>query len=80
MLAALISHRLQAAGLPVTTREGLGSNVIFDALVNGDVDVYVDYSGTLWSNQFHITDVKPREELLTELKARLGRAEYHAAW
>ena len=72
VLAALISHRLQAAGLPVTTREGLGSNVIFDALVNGDVDVYVDYSGTLWSNQFHITDVKPREELLTELKARLG--------
>lgn len=73
VLAALISHRLQAAGLPVTTREGLGSNVIFDALANGDIDVYVDYSGTLWSNQFHMTDVKPRDELLTELKARLAR-------
>jgi osmoprotectant transport system permease protein len=73
VLAELISHRLQAAGLPVTTREGLGSNVIFDALANGDVDVYVDYSGTLWSNQFHIADVKSREELLTELKARLAR-------
>ncbi len=53
VLAALIAQRLQAAGLSATTREGLGSNVIFDALTSGDIDVYVDYSGTLWANQFH---------------------------
>ncbi|GEC17385.1 ABC transporter permease/substrate-binding protein [Nitrobacter winogradskyi] len=73
VLAALISHRLQAAGLPATTRAGLGSNVIFDALANGDIDVYVDYSGTLWANQFHMTDLKPRQELLTELETILAR-------
>ena len=49
VLSALIGQRLQAAGLSATTREGLGSNVIYQALVNGDIDVYVDYSGTLWS-------------------------------
>jgi osmoprotectant transport system permease protein len=73
VLSALIAQRLQAAGLIATTREGLGSNVIFDALVTNDIDVYVDYSGTLWANQFHHTDVRPREELLANLKTTLAR-------
>ena len=38
-----------------------------------DIDVYVDYSGTLWANQFHRTDIKPREELLGELKTTLAQ-------
>ena len=73
VLSALIAQRLQAAGFSATTREGLGSNVIFDALVTNDIDVYIDYSGTLWANQFHHTDIKPREELLAELKAILAQ-------
>jgi osmoprotectant transport system permease protein len=72
VLSALIAQRLQAAGLSATTREGLGSNVIFDALVTNDIDVYVDYSGTLWANQFQHTDIRPREQLLAELKATLA--------
>jgi osmoprotectant transport system permease protein len=47
--------------------------VIFEALAANDIDVYVDYSGTLWANQFHHTDIEPREELLAELKAILAR-------
>lgn len=73
VLSALIAQRLRAAGFSATTREGLGSSVIFDALVSNDIDVYVDYSGTLWANQFHHTDIRPREELLAELKATLAR-------
>jgi osmoprotectant transport system permease protein len=73
VLAALIAQRLRAAGLTASSREGLGSNVIFDALASGDIDVYVDYSGTLWANQFHHTDIKPRAELLGELKATLAQ-------
>jgi osmoprotectant transport system permease protein len=73
VLSALIVQRLQAAGLPATSREGLGSNVIFDALVSDDIDVYVDYSGTLWANQFHHDDIKPREVLLAELKTILAQ-------
>jgi len=73
VLSALIAQRLRAAGLSATTREGLGSNVIFDALVTGDIDVYVDYSGTLWANQFHHTDIKPRQQLLDQLKATLAQ-------
>ena len=73
VLSALIAQRLRAAGLSATSREGLGSNVIFDALASGDIDVYVDYSGTLWANQFHHSDIKPREIVLAELKATLAK-------
>jgi len=73
VLSALIAQRLRAAGLTASSREGLGSNVIFDALASNDIDVYVDYSGTLWANQFHHTDIRPRLELLDELKAKLTR-------
>jgi osmoprotectant transport system permease protein len=73
VLAALIAQRLQAAGLSASSREGLGSAVIYEALKNNDIDVYVDYSGTLWTNQFHQSDIKPRAELLAELKTMLAR-------
>jgi osmoprotectant transport system permease protein len=70
ILSSLISQRLQAAGLSASPREGLGSNVIFEALTSNDIDVYVDYSGTLWANQFK-RDIKPRTELLSDLTATL---------
>jgi osmoprotectant transport system permease protein len=73
VLSALIAQRLRAEGLSATTREGLGSNVIFDAMASGDIDVYVDYSGTLWANQFHHSDILPRAQLLAELKATLAQ-------
>jgi osmoprotectant transport system permease protein len=72
ILAALIEQRLRAAGLSATRREGLGSNVIFDALAAGDIDVYVDYSGTIWANQLHRDDVRPRAEVLSDVKSWLG--------
>jgi osmoprotectant transport system permease protein len=67
VLSSLIAQRLQAAGLSAAPREGLGSNVIFGALASGDIDVYVDYSGTLWVNQLKQSDIPPRKELLTDL-------------
>ncbi len=79
VLSALMAQRLRAAGLSAATREGLGSNVIFDALLSDDIDVYVDYSGTLWANQFHHSDVRPREELLRRVENDAGPAERHTA-
>ena len=73
VLAALMAQRLRAEGLSASSREGLGSNVIYDALKSNDIDLYVDYSGTLWANQFHHTDIKPRAELLAELKTTLAQ-------
>ena len=73
VLSALMAQRLRAAGFSASSREGLGSNVIFEALASNDIDVYVDYSGTLWANQFRRTDIRPRAELLAELKTALAR-------
>ncbi|OAF04944.1 ABC transporter permease [Bradyrhizobium centrolobii] len=73
VLSALMRDRLEAADLSATTRSGLGSSVIFEALKAGDIDLYVDYSGTLWANQLHRTDIKPRAELLSELKTALAK-------
>lgn len=67
ILVALIEDRLRAKGLPATRRDGLGSAIIFDALAVGDIDAYVEYSGTLWANQMKRTDVRPRAEVLAEV-------------
>jgi osmoprotectant transport system permease protein len=71
ILAALIEQRLRDAGLSATRREGLGSSVVFNALAAGEIDVYVDYSGTLWANQLKRTDVKPPAEVLTDITKEL---------
>jgi osmoprotectant transport system permease protein len=72
VLAALIKQRLESAGLSAERRPGLGSNVLFDALASGDVDVAVDYSGTLWLNRMQRRDVPQRDQLLAELSQWLA--------
>ena len=73
VLSALMADRLRANGLTVSSRAGLGSNVIFGALAANDIDVYVDYSGTLWVNQFHRSDMPSREKLIEDLKSLLAK-------
>ena len=67
ILGALIQQRLTAEGLTSARRDGLGSAVIFKALTANDVDIYVDYYGTIWANQMGRSDVKPRDEVLREV-------------
>lgn len=64
ILARLIGGRLEQAGYRVTYREGLGSAVAFRALQSGDIDVYVEYSGTLWADTMRRTDTPPRDVML----------------
>jgi osmoprotectant transport system permease protein len=73
VLASLIEQRLAANGLSASQRQGLGSSVIFEALAAGEIDAYVDYSGTLWANQMRHTDTQPREVVLREVAGWLKR-------
>ncbi|MCA9258387.1 MAG: hypothetical protein KDA61_04260, partial [Planctomycetales bacterium] len=73
ILADLMALRLKAAGLPVEKREGLGSAVIFRAVSSGDIDAYVDYSGTIWTNVMHRKDNLPRTKMLAEVKSWLKK-------
>jgi ABC-type proline/glycine betaine transport system permease subunit/glycine betaine/choline ABC-type transport system substrate-binding protein len=69
ILARLIGDRLEAAGYAVSYREGLGSAVIHRALTGGQIDVYVDYAGTVWANEMKRTGTPPREEMLAAIAA-----------
>ncbi|WP_431469436.1 ABC transporter permease/substrate-binding protein [Sphingosinithalassobacter sp. LHW66-3] len=64
ILARVIGRQLEEAGYTVEYREGLGSAVVYGALASGDVDVYVDYSGTLWTNQMGRQTVPGREAIV----------------
>jgi osmoprotectant transport system permease protein len=61
VLARLIGQRLQSAGYAVEYRDGLGSAVVHSALTSSDVDISIDYTGTLWANQMKRDDSLGRE-------------------
>jgi osmoprotectant transport system permease protein len=67
ILAELMAERLEASGKRVVRKEALGSAIIFRALAGGDIDAYVDYSGTLWTNVLGRSDSVSREVMLSEL-------------
>lgn len=75
ILARLIGRRLEAAGYRVAYREGLGSAVAFRALASGDVDVYVDYAGTIWANEMRRTYTPAPAAMVAEI-GRWARAEH----
>ena len=71
ILAELIAARLRAQGQPAEVRSGLGSAIAFQALAAGDIDVYVDYSGTLWSGALGHGAPVPRNDMLKALQREL---------
>jgi osmoprotectant transport system permease protein len=73
ILAALLAQRLEAGGLSAKRREGLGSSIIFEALAAGEIDTYVDYTGTIWANVMKRSDIRPRQETLAEVAQWLKR-------
>jgi osmoprotectant transport system permease protein len=75
ILASAIEARLQSAGFRTERRDGLGSTVAYRALAAGDLDVYVDYSGTLWTNILSRTDNPPAPEMRRQLTALLGQRD-----
>jgi osmoprotectant transport system permease protein len=73
ILAELISERLEGQGVAVARKEGLGSAVAFRALASSDIDVYVDYSGTLWANVLGRSDTPESTAMLNELTTVLAQ-------
>ena len=73
LLAARITDR---TGLPTRTLPSLGSTVAFDALRAGQIDVYVDYSGTVWATLMRRSELPDdRARVLLEV-AEFLRAEH----
>lgn len=73
ILAAVIEQTLGARGYDARHRESLGSTVVFDALANGQIDVYVDYSGTIWANYMNNAGSASPEVVIDEMTWWLAR-------
>ncbi len=67
ILADLMRDQLRKQGVRAVVREGLGSAIAFRALASSEIDAYVDYTGTLWTNEMARTDAPPRDAMLTQM-------------
>ncbi|WEK47818.1 MAG: ABC transporter permease/substrate-binding protein [Candidatus Andeanibacterium colombiense] len=75
ILAGLIEDRLHRAGFKTERRDNLGSAIAYRAVAAGDIDVYVDYSGTLWANVLKRNDNPPSKEMLAALTSELAKRD-----
>ena len=76
ILAEVISQLLESRGLAVERKPGLGGTLVcYEALRNGDIDVYVEYSGTLeqaiLKSPRRLSFVELRDELSQEHNLKL---------
>jgi osmoprotectant transport system permease protein len=75
ILADVIADRLEHAGASVSRKEDLGSTFAYDGLKSGEIDTYVDYSGTLWANILKRTDNPGRQAVLDQLTVALKQRD-----
>jgi osmoprotectant transport system permease protein len=73
ILADLMTDRLKAEGFDVQKKQGMGSSILFESLARGNVDCYVDYSGTIWTNVMKRTDAAAPDAVLAEVTAYLKK-------
>lgn len=71
ILGELIADMLRANDLSAVHRQSLGSTIAFDGLRTGEIDAYVDYSGTVWANYMKRDDVQPPDQTLDDVRAWL---------
>jgi osmoprotectant transport system substrate-binding protein/osmoprotectant transport system permease protein len=67
ILSNLIVEQLARHGLTARQSSGLGSSIILRALGNNEIDAYVEYSGTVWTNAMGRRDNPGRRIVLHEV-------------
>jgi len=72
IVAGAVEEVLQDAGFTTEQRLGLGSEVVFQATANNTIDVYLEYSGTVWCNLMNREDNPGREAVMSEVEAYLA--------
>jgi osmoprotectant transport system permease protein len=75
ILARVLADRLRHAGAQATIKDDLGSNIAYEALKAGEIDAYVDYSGTLWANVLKRADNPGRAQVLAGLTQALKQRD-----
>lgn len=72
ILAEMIAEELNEAGYDTDIRPSMGSTILYDAIRVSEIDLYVDYSGTLWTNILKRDDILPRSQMLDTLRVWLA--------
>lgn len=74
ILSDILARQIrEATGMRVDVLSSLGSTVAFDALRAGEIDAYVDYSGTIWATIMRRDAVpQARGDVLTEVRRFLS--------
>jgi len=71
VLGEIVAQLLEGEGWHVTRRFGLGGTLIcYEALVSGEIDLYVEYTGTITEVILSTTVAPEREALLAPLAER----------
>jgi len=73
ILVEVLRQRLAKAGIAADVAQSLGSTVVFDALASGQIDAYVEYSGTLFINEMKRAAGTPRWRVLVDVEAWLAQ-------
>ncbi|MCC5885772.1 MAG: ABC transporter permease subunit [Gammaproteobacteria bacterium] len=72
LLGEIMAQRLEGKGWRVTRRFGLGGTLIcYEALVSGEIDLYVEYTGTI-TEVILAGDVAPERDALKAPLAEIG--------
>ena len=74
ILAELIETTLAEAGAAPERLDNLGSTILFDALADGEIDVYVDYTGTIWATVMDEAEPVDRYTMFAAVAAHLYEA------
>ncbi|MCH7525843.1 MAG: ABC transporter permease/substrate-binding protein [Planctomycetes bacterium] len=74
ILSELLAIKIaRDTGRPTNVRQGLGSTVAFNALAADELDVYVDYSGTIWATILKETKLIDPRTMIDIITERLDR-------
>jgi osmoprotectant transport system permease protein len=69
ILSQILAGQIEReTGLAVEVTASLGSTVAFDALRSGEIDAYVDYSGTIWATLMQRSGAVKRAAVLAEVE------------
>jgi osmoprotectant transport system substrate-binding protein len=68
LLTEITAQLLEANGFEVDRRNGMGSQVVRDAQVNGQIDLYWEYTGTSLVNYNNVTEPMNAEDTYAKVK------------
>jgi osmoprotectant transport system permease protein len=71
ILAEILRKKIEDAGGTPEVLSNMGSTIVFDALAKNTVDVYIGYTGTIWSTVLKETDPIGRTAMRATVAGRL---------